>query len=301
MKKLLLVFLGLTAIACGSLTVFEEDNLADVETLAIQTTIADTALKVAPGGVTYKVLTTLKQTWQWDLSDNPNTNTLVQVFDVDAFTTPVAKVAALKARGTYTVGYFDTSYEPFRADAAALEPYKCGKYAGWPGQFWVDIRKPEVKTIMFARLDAVKAKGFDAVEADSVDVVGNTNGCLPKLTAADNIKFIKDLSDYSRNIGLAFFLKNSNDLMYGLNNYYDGVIIEECAVYSECASYRNAAPTIPMFETEYVQSGNVVTRTGTITAAAKRLLTRHCASSNNLSLNMIVKKYDLDAQRAACN
>lgn len=300
MKKLLIgTLLAIFTISCGTV---DEVNLVNPGVADAQAvSVADTTLKTAPSGATYKVLTTLKQTWQWDLSENPNVNIVAQVFDVDATTTPSAKIAQLKARGTYTIGYFDTSYEPYRSDAAQLAPYKCGAYAGWPGQFWLDIRQPVVKQVMFARMAAIKARGFDAVEADSVDVVGNTNRCVPKLTVLDNVKFIKALSDEARRIGLAFFLKNSPEMMSQLVGYFDGVIIEECGVYSECGTYRKLALNVPMFQTEYVQSGNVINSSGGVTAAARRLLTKNCPGSNTLSLNLIVKQYDLNSQRAACN
>jgi hypothetical protein len=61
-----------------------------------------------------------------------------------------SSVAWLKAQGAYPVCYFSAgSFENWRPDAASFLPGDTGRaLSGWPGEYWLNIRSPNVRTIM---------------------------------------------------------------------------------------------------------------------------------------------------------
>jgi hypothetical protein len=236
-------------------------------------------------------------TWQWQLSGTVDFSLPVQVYDIDAEGATTAQITSLKNRGIKTIGYIDTSYEPGRTDSAILAPYRCGSYQGWPGQYWLDFRQPVVRQAMAARIQMVASKGFDGLEADSVDAITNNPGCSPALTAEDQLSFIRFLSDTAHVNGLSFGLKNNPDQASQLTANFDFMVIEECMKYSECDVYKAASGGKAMFSAEYVSgSTNARFLTNAKTRAAKI-----CTKANALGLSTIIKVLDLDAKRYSCN
>jgi hypothetical protein len=285
-KKLFLLVLICLASACGQFA--PETVLEPVESKVSTTATAPTPLtwwKPAQG-----------LTWQWQLSGTLDTSVNAQVYDVDGQITTTAQVAALKARGIKTIGYADMSYEPGRPDSATLAPYKCGAYQGWNGQFWLDFRQPVVRQVMADRIAVIAAKGFDGLEADSVDAITNNPGCTPALTAADQIDFIKFLATTAHANGLGFGLKNTVDQVAILAPFSDFAVIEECRVYAECAPYAAAFTGKAMFSAEYV-SGTGSRFISRANAKAAKI----CAGQNAIGMSTIIKRLDLDAPRVSCN
>lgn len=280
-KKLFLLALICLASACGQ--VAPEVVLEPGEAKAV--TAPATWWKPLPG-----------LTWQWQLSGTLDTSFNVQVYDVDGQITTAAQVAALKARGIKTIGYADMSYEPGRPDSAALAPYRCGKYAGWIGQFWLDFRQPVVRQVMADRIKAIAAKGFDGLEADSVDAITNNPGCVPALTADDQLDFITFLANTAHVNGLGFGLKNNPDQAALLAIVSDFAVIEECKVYNECGVYASAFKSKAMFSAEYVSGTGSRFTSRALTKAAKI-----CAGQNAIGMSTIIKRLDLDAPRVSCN
>lgn len=235
-------------------------------------------------------------TWQWQLSGTLDTSFNVQVYDVDGQLTTAAQVAALKARGIKTIGYADMSYEPGRPDSAVLAPYRCGPYQGWAGQYWLDFRKPVVRQVMADRIAMIASKGFDGLEADSVDAVGNKAGCVPALTSVDQLDFIKFLATTAHAYNLGFGLKNNDAQAVQLAPVSDFAVAEECFVYNECGVYANAFKGKAIFSAEYVSGtgSRFVTRAN---AKAAKI----CSQATALGMSTIIKRMDLDAPRVSCN
>ena len=82
-------------------------------------------------------------TWQWQLTGTIDTSVGVDVYDVDAFTTPASAVATLHSAGRRAICYVNVgAREDFRPDAAAFPAAVVGKELdGWPGERWLDIRR----------------------------------------------------------------------------------------------------------------------------------------------------------------
>lgn len=174
--------------------------------------------------------------WQWQLTGTIDTSVNVPVYDVDLFDTPVDTLKSLKQRGVYLICYFSAgSWEEWRPDAAQFPAAVQGRSNGWPGERWLDIRSPAVKTIMAARLDLCKSKGFDAVEPDNVD--GYTNETGFALAAEDQLAFNRWLAQAAHQRGLEVALKNDPEQVADLVNDFDFSIAEECVRYHECSSY----------------------------------------------------------------
>ena len=74
--------------------------------------------------------------WQWQLTGTIDTSVNVEVYDVDAFTTPAATVSALEAAGRHTICYVNAgAKEDFRPDAGKFPTSVVGKaLEGWPGE-----------------------------------------------------------------------------------------------------------------------------------------------------------------------
>jgi hypothetical protein len=225
--------------------------------------------------------------WQWQLSGKLDSSFDVSVYDIDLVETTTADITALHAKGRNVVCYFDTAYEPGRPDSASLEPYRGNPVDGWPGQFWLDIRKPEVVTVMLARLDVAQSKHCDGVEADDVDSRSNDPG-FP-ITKADQEAFIRKLSTEAHARGLSFGLKNDLDEIPDLLDSADFAVNEECFQYSECGALK---PFITagkaVFQVEYTD-GDLAAKGASI-----------CPGANSSNFDTLIKHLDLGPPRFAC-
>ena len=121
-----------------------------------------------------------RTSWQWQLgglSLDPSPE--VEMFDIDLFDTDAATVAALQAQGRKVTCYISVgSWENWRPDADQFPASVIGNdYKGWPGEKWLDIRQIDVLApLMHARLDLCRAKGFDGVEPDNIDIYPEDTG-----------------------------------------------------------------------------------------------------------------------------
>lgn len=227
--------------------------------------------------------------WQWQLSGPPiDTSFDVAMYDVDLFTTEDAEIAQLKADGRVLVCYFSAgSYETYRPDAADFPEDVKGSPLDPPfeDELWLDIRRPEVRAIMQARLDRAKERGCDGVEPDNVDGYSNDNGL--GLTAADQIDFNRFIAAEAHARGLSVGLKNDLDQLADLVGDFDWALNEECFTYDECALYEDTflAASKAVFHAEYVDAGQ---------------LDQVCAVTQPLGLSTLIKHIELDAYQLPC-
>jgi len=225
-------------------------------------------------------------TWQWQLSGTIDTSLPAMMYDIDLFDAPDDVLATLRARGIRIVCYFSAgSHEDWRADAAEFPAAAIGSpLDGWPGERWLDIRWPAVRTRMQARLARAKQRGCDAVEPDNVDGYANKSG-FP-LTAADQLDYNRFLAREAHTLGLSIGLKNDLDQVAQLVSEFDFAVVEECVAHAECDAL---APFIaankPVFHVEY----------GAATLAATV-----CATTKPLGFATLIKNQELDAWRVVC-
>ena len=142
-------------------------------------------------------------TWQWQIGDNDiDTSIEADVYDIDLYVDQ-AIIDELHAKGRKVICYMSVgSYEDWRPDIDQFPPEVLGNdYDGWAGEKWLDIRRIDLLApIMRARLDLCKAKGFDAVEPDNMEIYTNDTG-FP-LTYEDQLKFALWLADEAHNADL---------------------------------------------------------------------------------------------------
>ncbi len=206
------------------------------------------------------------------------------VYDLDAFDTDAATVAALQAAGRHVLCYVDAgTWESWRPDAAQYPKSVRGRKNGWHGEKWLDIRRFDViAPIIDARLDLCAAKGFDGVEFDNADGYANRTGF--KLTPADQLLFDSWLATAAHARGLAAGLKNDLDQVPDLVDRFDFAIDEQCAQYSECdrlSPFVSAGK--PVFEIEYALPTS-----------------EFCPQAAALGFAAMRKHLSLDAWREAC-
>lgn len=226
------------------------------------------------------------QEWQWIIDHALNVNNAADmgtgktaftgakppatdpvVYDIDLFLNDASVVAALHAKGKKVVCYMEVgAIEPGRPDTTkfqAIKPTVIGNsMEGYPEEHYIDIRRPEVVELIKARIKLCADKKFDAVEPD-IDTSYYEDTGFP-ITQADQLKFMKTLSDYAHGLGLAFFGKNctstDDDYCALLKPMVDGMVEEECNQYNSCGLL--AGYTV-VFNAEY-----------------KRLTSQFCAKDN---------------------
>jgi len=228
-------------------------------------------------------------TWQWQLKETPVDTTVdADVFDIDLVDNDSKVIDDLHMRGRKVICYISVgSWENWRPDKDKFLPEVLGSdYEGWPGERWLDIRQIEkLAPIMRARLDLCKAKGFDAVEPDNIEVYDNDPG-FPILYD-DQVRYAKWLASEAHSRGLAIGLKNAPDQIQDLLPSFDFAIMEECFDQGWC---NQVVPFIeagkPVFAAEYDD-------TGVDFAEA-------CRQAKDLSFSVILKHRALDKFRITC-
>ena len=228
-------------------------------------------------------------TWQWQLADPPVELSFdVDVYDIDLMDSEGAIVEELHSRGDKVICYISVgSWEDWRPDKDQFPPEVLGKdYEGWPGEKWLNIKRIDLLAqIMRSRLDLCKAKGFDAVEPDNMQIYDNDTG-FP-ITYEDQLRYSKWLADEAHSRGLAIGMKNAPDQVEDLLTYFDFAITEDCFAEGWC---EDMLPFIqsgkPVFAAEYDDTG--------VDFSAV------CSKASEMGFSVILKRRSLDASRTIC-
>ena len=230
--------------------------------------------------------------WQWQIDGEAiDTSIDVDMYDIDLFEVTDAELATLKADGRVVICYFSAgSYEEWRDDADDFPMAALGDpLDGWPGERWLDVRDPGVRTVQAARLDLAAERGCDGVEPDNVDGYANTSG-FP-LKGADQLDYNLWLATEAHARGLSIGLKNDLDQVGDLLDAFDWALNEECAAYDECALL---SPFIDsgkaVFNVEYVDDK----------AEGANLAAAVCGDALGLGFSTLIKEWDLGPWRLPC-
>ncbi|KAK2629989.1 hypothetical protein QTJ16_000809 [Diplocarpon rosae] len=231
--------------------------------------------------------------WQIELTGVVTDTTYeADVWELDLYSVPQATIEALHAAGRKVICYFSAgSFEDWRDDADQFtDADKGSPYEGWEGEWWLDTRSANVRSIMAARIDFAKSKGCDALDPDNVDVFTNDNGV--GLTEADGMDYITFLTDKAHSIGLSVGLKNSAELVPSVVDMMQFHINEQCIEYAECDLF---APFIgagkPVFHIEYPPSAPAVD---------SQVKTEKCAAATSSGFSTILKSTNLDSWIDPC-
>jgi glycosyl hydrolase family 114 len=231
---------------------------------------------------------TVGLTWQWQIGNNDiDTSVEADVYDVDLYVDQ-SIIDELHARGRKVICYMSVgSYEDWRPDKDQFPREVLGRdYDGWKGEKWLDIRQIDtLAPIMLARLDLCKAKGFDAVEPDNMEIHTNNTG-FP-ITYEDQLNYALWLANESHKRGLAIGVKNAPDQVVDLVGHFDFAITEDAFYYGWA---EKMVPFIeagkPVFAAEYTDlPGN---------------FTAFCGQGKRLNFSTILKHRGLDAWLQTC-
>ena len=227
-------------------------------------------------------------TWQWQIGNNDiDTSIPADVYDIDLYVDR-SIIEELHAKGRKVIGYMSVgSHEDWRPDQDQFPPEILGNdYEGWKGERWLDIRQiDKLAPILLARLDLCKAKGFDAVEPDNMEVHTNNTG-FP-ITYQDQLRFALWLADEAHKRGLAIGIKNAADQARDLVDHFDFAITEDAFYYGwaeEMKPFIKAGK--PVFAAEYTDLG------GDFAA--------YCKNAHELKFSTILKHRGLDAWILTC-
>lgn len=194
-------------------------------------------------------------TWNWQLLGEVNTSYEADVYVVDMFAQlSENSIESLHAMGRDVICYFSAgTYEPWRPDANLLSNFELGNpHIGFPNEFWLDVRNPEIMKLMANRMDIAVELGCDGVELDNVDAFVNDTSF--DITQEDALIYTRILANEAHKRGLAVALKNNVELVNDVVDYFDLLVNEECFQYNECEGY---FPIIqagkPVFNAEYTE------------------------------------------------
>ena len=225
-------------------------------------------------------------TWQWQLDGTIDTSFDVAMYDIDLVETPQDVIDALHADGRIVICYFSAgSRETFRPDADDFPPEAVGRpLDGWPGERWIDVRDPTVRTIMETRLDLAVTKRCDGVEPDNLEGYANPSG-FP-LTADDQLDFNRFLATAAHTRNLSIGLKNDVEQVPDLVGDFDWSLDEECFLYDECpglSPFIDAGKAV--FHVEYGPADKADTV---------------CPVTTALGFSTLIKRLNLTAWRVPC-
>ena len=194
----------------------------------------------------WKPLASDNLTWQWQLQGEIDTSFMVDVYNVD-IDTPANKINELKARNVKLICYFSAgTVELFRDDENQIPQRSRGEqYEDLTDERWLDYSQfEEFSNVMLARMDRCKELGFDAIEADNVDAhnyesrdeFGNVVniGTNFNINLDHSIAYVRWLSAQAHLRGLAFGLKNAEEIASTVIDDIDYMITEDCYVDSWC-------------------------------------------------------------------
>ncbi|MEP3347705.1 MAG: endo alpha-1,4 polygalactosaminidase [Litoreibacter sp.] len=226
--------------------------------------------------------------WDWQLTEplDLSIRATLLVTDMDGVTSE--QIAELAARGVRSVCYVSVgTREDYRDDVDAFPAHVLGKQLGdWPDEVYIDIRAPEILSIMKARIDRCASMGFAGVEPDNIDLFENDSGF--DLTKADGLTYIRALAGYAQDQGLLVAQKNAPQLIPDLVGEMDLLMLEQCFAYDFCEEaqpYLDAGKDV--LAVEYTETG---LDWDTI-----------CTKANELGMHLLLKDYDISAGGKACN
>ncbi|CAJ0548359.1 Ff.00g019720.m01.CDS01 [Fusarium sp. VM40] len=222
----------------------------------------------------------------------------VEIFDLDLYDNDASTFAALKKLGKKVICYFSAgSYENWRDDKKDFHEADLGKpLDGWPGERWLNVSSPNVRSIMKKRIEMAAKKGCDAIDPDNVDGFQNNNGL--KLTQNDTVNFVKFLSETAASFNMSTGLKNAGSVISEVISDVHFSVNEQCVEYSECDTF---APFIdhgkPVFHIEYPKGapGRISTKTvGGICSGKGK-------ADGSKGFSTVIKKMNLDPWVEYCD
>ena len=216
---------------------------------------------------------------------SPSINTTSHVgsvrafFDADLFETPASTIHAINSSSITPICYFSAgTYESWRPDAHLFPKSVLGNpLEDWPGERYLDIRSPVVKTLMKKRIEMAWAKGCKGIDPDNVDGfeldlpqssqrevagrnadAGAATGTGFNLTQKDAVAYVRWLCGDANQVSggkMLCGLKNAPELIPQVLDGAGGVdfaVVEECVRYGSCGNWEMMVERgLPVLGIEY--------------------------------------------------
>ncbi len=223
--------------------------------------------------------------WQIQFSGDLNLDLEVDIFFLDLFDTPEEVISDLHDQSIRVVCYFSAgTLEDWRPDAGSFPATILGnELSDWPGERWLDIRDLQaLGPIMMGRIRLAVQKGCDGVDPDNVDGYINETG-FP-LTANDQLAYNIFLANAAHQNNLAIGLKNDLEQAEQLLPFFDWALNESCFALDECSLLLPFVKAEkPVFIIEYELKPQ-----------------EFCPKANQMGVNALQKRLELDAFRFPC-
>ncbi|OOG00136.1 glycoside hydrolase family 114 protein [Aspergillus carbonarius ITEM 5010] len=237
-------------------------------------------------------------TWQIELLYPLNdTSVDVEVYDIDLFDNNRSMITSLQDAGRKVICYFSAgSYENWRPDKDKFKKADLGKdMDGWPGEKWINISSPSIRSIMLSRLELAKNKSCDGVDPDNVDGYDNSNGL--GLTQADSIDYMNWMANEAHARNMSIGLKNAGAIIPSVINNMQWSVNEQCAEYEECDTYAAfTQKNKPVFHIEYPK-GDDTNNNLSVSSSEKQSACNFTGSGN---FSTVIKNMDLDNWIETC-
>jgi len=164
----------------------------------------------------------------WGPSQTPLNSNYCAIM-MDGFDTDVQTIQQFKSHGKETIAYTSIgTVESWRPDSKEFTNEMLVRKYNSFGEKWVNPKKWQlVKPIIYKRFKLFKDKGFNSVEIDNIDLVGN----IKQAKEEDVYNYALWLSKTAHNLGLKIYLKNTPYLCDRLVTYFDGLITEQADIY----------------------------------------------------------------------
>ncbi len=247
--------------------------------------------------------------FDWILSGNlPSVNSIdATAVDVDPFIeydngqTPNATyVRQLHNANKKAIAYISVgTWEDWRNDADDFpNSVKGNNMEDWDGEKFLDIRQISVlRPIMRERFRKAKDMGYDAIEADNIDLYTYTRNELGfNISIQDVIEYCQMLSEEAHNLGLSIGQKNAAELSNQLENHFDWALLED--VFYE-ASQNDAELDDSSI---YIRHHKAVFATEYSDNMSQNQFTNNvCPEAHRVHFTAIFKDRDLHAPIVTCN
>lgn len=222
---------------------------------------------------------------QYQLTGELNTRVAAQLFVTDLFDTDAAQLAELHAAGRIVSAYLSAgSLESWRQDAATFPSDAVGQQlSAYPNERWLDIRRPEVRSVMQARFELAVERGFDGVLLSTLGVYRAESGF--EIGRDDELAYATELASDAHGRNLSVGLSGDFELSAQLAEHCDWALAIRCVESTTCDGLRPlSAAGLPVFDLETTDSDKDVI----------------CSEARSLGIPVTFKHDEFDAYRDVC-